>query len=719
MHARGLVLIAAVFAGCQGDILYGSRTGGPGAPPAGSGAGTGGSGAGAGGGTTDPNAVAGPRFACTQPQAQGTTFPTLRRLTRTELINTWSALVGPTVAADATVSGGLLGLPADDLQSLSTVTDEVPTVWASTLSTVAARSATLLLANTSERSRLLGACSTQTPLTDACVQSVIAAWGARAWRRDLEASEIAGLLSYYQAAGSGEAGLGYLVRRVLQAPTLAFHLETRGTTSGERVQLTPFEVASRVAFLTTASMPDDALLGAARTGQLTTSAQVRAHVLRLLDTPLGRARVRDLFRYYMKLGQVAEPYAPLAALRGLGTTGLGDELRTEALDFGQQVFFDAADGSFTQLMTSPLTTPKSERVAKIFGLTCPSAPATSSFAWDDASTFFAADGSGPGPTQAQLTTSGWFVWQLPAGRVGAAATQLKIEVVATAADAVPLQLDVNLNDVPLVTGFSAAPGTSTITATVAIASGAATKVGVYYRNAAAGRSLQVRSLSLVGATSTSSCSGAPMTASSHLGLLHRPALLVGAAARTSPILRGAHVRKLFLCTDLSTPDPAVVAARQTEVGDLDAVPNRERVTTLTSAPFCAGCHTQVNPLGFPFENFDQAGMVRASEQRFDVSGQPTITMPLDLRVDRPLLDSVGGPSTLADSVDLVRGMAQSARAKACFTQRAFEYFRRAALDPVKDGCALASAEAKASSGTLRDVVADLLSADDVFFRVTP
>jgi hypothetical protein len=157
-------------------------------------------------------------------------------------------------------------------------------------------------------------------------------------------------------------------------------------------------------------------------------------------------------------------------------------------------------------------------------------------------------------------------------------------------------------------------------------------------------------------------------------------------------------------------------ARQTEVGDLDGLPNRERVSRLTDAPACMGCHQLVNPLGFPFESFDQAGMRRTLEQRFDAQGQPTTTQPIDLRVDLPRVDFAGGPDALADSTELVDALAQSVQARACFTQRTFEYFHRAALDPVKDGCALAAAEQTASTGTLRDVVIELLGSDDLFYR---
>ena len=711
-------LLLALLASCEGTFTsWGDITTRPAATGGGSSGGASsqpvaGGGGGGGDGTDSTPLVAMPRFSCTQPEAQGTTFPTLRRLTRHELVATWADLVGATVAGDATVQATLAGLPSDELESLSTVSDAVPPTWASTLSVAAQRSAGLLLANRTERARVLGACVNVSPVTEACVRQVVLGWGARVWRRPLDPTEVQTLVDLSTRLGGGEAGLGFVVRALLQAPPLVFHLETSGTVENGRVRLTAHEVASRIAYLVTGTMPDDALLEAARTGQLETRAEVKAQLARLLDTPAGHARVRDLMRYYLKLGQLSAPFGPLATLRQIDTAGLGDELRTEALDFAETIFFDGSDGTFRQLMTSPTAMARSDRVARIFGQSC-AGPRITRFAWNDRNAFFASDAAGPGAARQQLTEPGWFVWQFPAG-VLPAGSALEVEFAVHSSDGTAVTFDLNLDDVPTRTGLTSSGPTFVITQSRAIPAGGALKVGVHLANVTAARTVDVVGLRVIDA-SGATCQP-PLAAPSHPGLLHRPALLTGTAERTSPILRGAHVRKLFLCTPLSTPDPALVSERQSEVGDLDALANRDRVTRLTDSPACMGCHQLVNPLGFPFEAFDQLGMKRTLEQRFDAQGQPGATLPIDLHVDQPRLDFVGGPDALDDSTQLVNGLAVSAQARACFTQRTFEYFHRAALDPQKDGCALAAAETAARTGTLRDVVLELLSSDDLFYR---
>lgn len=130
-----------------------------------------------------------------------------------------------------------------------------------------------------------------------------------------------------------------------------------------------------------------------------------------------------------------------------------------------------------------------------------------SFAWDDGDVFFSPIATG-GEIEppAELTENGWFVWQIPGARITARFATLRIALTARADDGVPLELDVNLNDAPLVHGLMLEPGGQTIAADVAIESGANVKVGVQFKNAAAGRTVAFESLTLAGDDSGQACS---------------------------------------------------------------------------------------------------------------------------------------------------------------------------------------------------------------------
>ncbi len=74
--------------------------------------------------------------------------------------------------------------------------------------------------------------------------------------------------------------------------------------------LTPYELASTLAFMLTGSTPDRTLLAAARADQLTTRAQIRAQVERLIDSERGRAHFGDFVTQWFDLDAVKSASRP-------------------------------------------------------------------------------------------------------------------------------------------------------------------------------------------------------------------------------------------------------------------------------------------------------------------------------------------------------------------------------------------------------------------------
>lgn len=157
--------------------------------------------------------------------------------------------------------------------------------------------------------------------------------------------------------------------------------------------------------------------------------------------------------------------------------------------------------------------------------------------------------------------------------------------------------------------------------------------------------------------------------------------------------------------------------RQDEVGDSEDMSNRDKFTELTAAPACTGCHTLVNPVGFTFERFDQLGAVRDEERIVDEGGNVVATWPIDTRVDGLVLEP-DAPTELADSAALANVMVESYQARACFAQRAFEYWQLRAFDE-RDECALFDAELESHDGTLVDVFVATIANEDIFWRAAP
>ncbi|UQA56932.1 DUF1592 domain-containing protein [Polyangium aurulentum] len=527
-------------------------------------------------------------YTCTEQQelSRGVTFDHMRRLSHAELVNTLGALLGEAIIGDAEIQTKLSGLPVDEMVLAGDFTDNPPVGTALALFQVSKRAVELAMASPAWKTDHLPSCAGTSPLTDACVEMVVEQFGGQVWRRDLGPAEVQTYLGHYHEAGADTEGLSYLLRRLLQSPSLVFHVEEGAEIENGRIRLTDFEVASRISYLTQNTMPDDALMKAARSGELRSLEGVRAHVKRLLAEEKSHAKVRDFFRYYARLGTVPDPMPAVGEQIGIpDTSGLGAEMRQEAFDFFDHVFWSEG-GTFNELMSSSAAFPRSEAMARVF--------------------------------DAQVVSSEQPVASAP----------------------------------------------------------------------------------------------------SHPGLLHRPALLTSSGGRTSPIVRGARLRKAFLCDEMGMPDPAAVAERKNEVGDIENMSNRDKTTKLTDAPACIVCHARVNGIGFAFEGFDQLGATRSVETVFNEQGEPGATWPIDTTAQSPELEP-GGPESLSDSVELAFAMSESRKARACISRRLFEYYHASTVDLPNDSCLLSEEEAQSQSGTLQSVLLATIANEDIFWKQEP
>jgi len=110
------------------------------------------------------------------------------------------------------------------------------------------------------------------------------------------------------------------------------------------------------------------------------------------------------------------------------------------------------------------------------------------------------------------------------------------------------------------------------------------------------------------------------------GLLTQGAFLAvhAKADQTSPVLRGKFVRAQLFCHPPPPPPPSIVVAPP--VVD-PRLPTRTRFAQHTADPFCASCHTAMDPIGFAFEHQDAAGVWRETDadQPVDATGALTGT----------------------------------------------------------------------------------------------
>ena len=109
------------------------------------------------------------------------------------------------------------------------------------------------------------------------------------------------------------------------------------------------------------------------------------------------------------------------------------------------------------------------------------------------------------------------------------------------------------------------------------------------------------------------------------GLLGKGSVLMATsyANRTSPVVRGKWILDNMFGTPPPPPPPNVPLLKE-EKDPRKVLPIREQMAAHRKQPVCAGCHAQMDQLGFSLENFDGIGEWRdiyASGARVDASAE--------------------------------------------------------------------------------------------------
>ena len=107
------------------------------------------------------------------------------------------------------------------------------------------------------------------------------------------------------------------------------------------------------------------------------------------------------------------------------------------------------------------------------------------------------------------------------------------------------------------------------------------------------------------------------------GILSQASLLTVTSnpTRTSPVKRGKWVMENLLGTPLPPAPPNVPALSDDKKGPLVGT-LRQRMEQHRANPVCAGCHSNMDPIGFGMENYDAVGKWRTEdgESKIDPSG---------------------------------------------------------------------------------------------------
>ncbi len=218
----------------------------------------------------------------------------------------------------------------------------------------------------------------------------------------------------------------------------------------------------------------------------------------------------------------------------------------------------------------------------------------------------------------------------------------------------------------------------------------------------------------------------PFKLANHMGLLTHPAWLIAHSSNfhTDPIRRGRWIREKLLAGRV--PDvPITVDAKVPEDPHMTL---RERVESVTTKPSCVNCHSQMNPLGYSLEKFDDFGRFRSDEPlespenliakakgKYDADTYKTkpvdtsgfLTGTGDAKLDGPV----------RDAFDLIERLGKSDRVRQSIIRHAFRFYM-GRNETLADSPTLIAADKayRESDGSFNAVIVSLLSSDSFMFR---
>jgi hypothetical protein len=253
----------------------------------------------------------------------------VRRLSRIELERSLHRLFGADMPVDTNV------LPADTLTPFDNdVLEQSPSMLLiESLETIARGAATWITA-TPERMARIVPCKPAAPDDAVCFTQFVNKLGERVLRRPLDDEDRKGLvdlIAYGKSTGDFGEAVRMAVRVLLMQPDFIYRVEIGIAKVGTQIRLSPFELATRLAFLLQGQTPDDALLARAKSGGLDTDEGLQQALTELLASPEAREQTRRFHAFW--LGYATLESSPLQKKLRTETDALVDRATEPGRDF--------------------------------------------------------------------------------------------------------------------------------------------------------------------------------------------------------------------------------------------------------------------------------------------------------------------------------------------------------------------------------------------------
>lgn len=167
---------------------------------------------------------------------------------------------------------------------------------------------TLVGSSEVNREKVFGSsCVNASNVSDSCLETFLAEFGRKIFRRPLNDTEIASYINTFKM-GSGlgnDESVKLLVQRLLLSPNFLFKVEVEGTAeSNNLLKLSPYELASRLSFALTGASPDDMLLEDVAENGLNDE-RLLFHARRYFNSTRGQRHIERFFRQWLSLETIS------------------------------------------------------------------------------------------------------------------------------------------------------------------------------------------------------------------------------------------------------------------------------------------------------------------------------------------------------------------------------------------------------------------------------
>lgn len=220
-----------------------------------------------------------------------------------------------------------------------------------------------------------GDCALEASLSDACLEDFVDVVGALAYRHPLTDEERTELVEQGRSVDAPRDQVRSVIIAAMISPRFVHHVEVDGawlSNSSDVLQLSAYEIVSRLSYTFWQTMPDATLFAAAGDGSVLTSAGLQSALDHVLDDPRAKSTLWSFWREWLGLDNFT----------GFEFGRPGFQALTADLDLSEDLYADMVDevrvlteeftfnqpGTFTNLLETNVSVTQSGQLASLYGV---------------------------------------------------------------------------------------------------------------------------------------------------------------------------------------------------------------------------------------------------------------------------------------------------------------------------------------------------------------